>query len=129
MQYKAGLEWLMTGDPMSAQRAYEIGLVNRVVPQGQGLAAALELSGPMHFVDEKPPGYNPVDVLERGQFAKLGQHHPLAVTGFDLAPTGLVSAHALVAPQLHPGRPRQQIGRPPRASRRCAASPTPAGSR
>ncbi|MBK6614116.1 enoyl-CoA hydratase-related protein [Ottowia sp.] len=45
MQYKAGLEWLMTGDPMSAQRAYEIGLVNRVVPQGQGLAAALELAG------------------------------------------------------------------------------------
>ena len=45
MQYKAGLEWLMTGDPMSAQRAYEIGLVNRVVPKGQGLATALELAG------------------------------------------------------------------------------------
>ncbi|GAA5232778.1 crotonase [Verticiella sediminum] len=45
MQYKAGLEWLMTGDPMSAQRAYEIGLVNRVVPKGQAMAAALELAG------------------------------------------------------------------------------------
>jgi enoyl-CoA hydratase len=44
MQYKAGLEWLMTGDPMSAQRAYEIGLVNRVVPKGQAMAAALELA-------------------------------------------------------------------------------------
>lgn len=45
MQYKAGLEWLMTGDPMAAQRAYEIGLVNRVVPRGQALASALELAG------------------------------------------------------------------------------------
>lgn len=42
MQYKAGLEWLMTGDPMNAQRAYEIGLVNRVVPKGQAQAAAME---------------------------------------------------------------------------------------
>ncbi|MET4576386.1 enoyl-CoA hydratase/isomerase family protein [Ottowia thiooxydans] len=45
MQYKAGLEWLMTGDPMTAQRAYEIGLVNRVVPKGQGMTSALELAG------------------------------------------------------------------------------------
>lgn len=44
MQYKAGLEWLMTGDPMPAQRAYEIGLINRVVPQGQAMAAAMELA-------------------------------------------------------------------------------------
>lgn len=42
MQYKAGLEWLMTGDALSAQRAYEIGLVNRVVPKGQAMPAALE---------------------------------------------------------------------------------------
>ncbi len=44
MQYKAGLEWMMTGDPMPAQRAYEVGLVNRVVPRGQSLASALELA-------------------------------------------------------------------------------------
>jgi enoyl-CoA hydratase len=44
MQYKAGLEWLMTGDPMPAQRAYEIGLVNRLAPKGQGQAVALELA-------------------------------------------------------------------------------------
>lgn len=45
MQYKAGLEWLMTGDPMTAQRAYEIGLVNRVVPKGQAMKVALEVAG------------------------------------------------------------------------------------
>jgi enoyl-CoA hydratase len=44
MQYKAGLEWLMTGDPMTAQRAYEIGLVNRLVPKGQAMAKALEIA-------------------------------------------------------------------------------------
>ena len=44
LQYKAALEWLMTGDAMTAQRACEIGLVNRVVPKGQALAAALELA-------------------------------------------------------------------------------------
>ncbi len=44
LQYKAGLEWLMTGDPMSAQRAYEVGLVNRVVPNGQALTVAMELA-------------------------------------------------------------------------------------
>jgi enoyl-CoA hydratase len=44
MQYKAGLEWLMTGDPMTAQRAYEIGLVNHVVPRGQAMQKALEIA-------------------------------------------------------------------------------------
>lgn len=44
MQYKAGLEWLMTGEPMTAQRAYEIGLVSRVSPKGQSLAVAMELA-------------------------------------------------------------------------------------
>ncbi|MGY6273647.1 enoyl-CoA hydratase/isomerase family protein [Achromobacter denitrificans] len=44
MQYKAGLEWLMTGDPMTAQRAYEVGLVNRLVPKGRSLHTALELA-------------------------------------------------------------------------------------
>jgi len=44
MQYKAGMEWLLTGDPMTAQRAYEIGLVNRLVPKGQGKVVALEIA-------------------------------------------------------------------------------------
>lgn len=44
LQYKAGLEWLMTGDPMGAQRAYEIGLINRLVSKGQALAQAMELA-------------------------------------------------------------------------------------
>ena len=37
-------EMLLTGDPIGALRAYEIGLVNRVVPAGEALSAALELA-------------------------------------------------------------------------------------
>ena len=38
------MEILLTGQPIDARRAYEIGLVNRVVPADQLLPAALELA-------------------------------------------------------------------------------------
>ena len=38
------LELLLTGDPISATRAAEVGLVNRVVPEGGALDAAIELA-------------------------------------------------------------------------------------
>lgn len=41
---KQAMEMLLTGEPISAERAREIGLVNRVVPAGTELAAALELA-------------------------------------------------------------------------------------
>lgn len=41
---KRALEFLLTGDTFSPQRAYEMGLVNRVVPHGDLLPAALELA-------------------------------------------------------------------------------------
>lgn len=37
-------ELMYTGDPIDAQRAYQIGLVNRVAPAGQALAVARELA-------------------------------------------------------------------------------------
>jgi enoyl-CoA hydratase len=39
------LELLLTGDPISAQRAADIGLVNRLSREGGALEAALELAG------------------------------------------------------------------------------------
>lgn len=39
------LEWLMTGEAMDAQEAYRVGLVNRVVPDGEALAEAERLAG------------------------------------------------------------------------------------
>lgn len=38
------LEMIMTGSPISAERAHEIGLVNRVVPAGTALDGAVELA-------------------------------------------------------------------------------------
>jgi enoyl-CoA hydratase len=38
------LEILLTGDMVTAQRAYEIGLVNRVVPAGELMAEAKKLA-------------------------------------------------------------------------------------
>ena len=53
------LELLLTGDPIGADRAAAIGLVNRVVPDGQALAGALELAatisrnGPLAVIASK----------------------------------------------------------------------------
>lgn len=40
--HKVAMELMLLGDIVSAQRMYEVGLVNKVVPRGQQLAAALE---------------------------------------------------------------------------------------
>ena len=44
LQYKAGLQWIMTAEHLAAPRAREIGMVNEVVPDGQALARALALA-------------------------------------------------------------------------------------
>jgi len=41
---KRALEYLLTGDAFPAQRAYELGLVNRIVPHDRVLAEALALA-------------------------------------------------------------------------------------
>jgi crotonobetainyl-CoA hydratase len=38
------MEVALTGEPLSAQRAYALGLVNRVVPKGEGVRTAVELA-------------------------------------------------------------------------------------
>jgi len=42
---KVAMEMILTGEPVSARRALELGLVNRVVPRAEVVAAALELAG------------------------------------------------------------------------------------
>ena len=44
LQYKGGLQWLLTADSISAERAREIGLINEVVPPGQAFDRALEVA-------------------------------------------------------------------------------------
>lgn len=41
---KVAMEMILTGEPVSARRAYELGLVNRVVPQDQVVEAAVALA-------------------------------------------------------------------------------------
>jgi enoyl-CoA hydratase len=38
------MELALTGDPIAAERAYELGMVNRLAEPGQALDAALELA-------------------------------------------------------------------------------------
>lgn len=42
--YAIAMELLLTGDPIDAQRAYEIGMINHVVPQVEVLPKALEIA-------------------------------------------------------------------------------------
>ncbi len=44
MPFKISLEFLLTGQMMSAQRAYEVGLVNKVVPEAELMAEAIRLA-------------------------------------------------------------------------------------
>lgn len=39
------MEWVFTGEPVGAAEAHRVGLVNRVVADGEALSAALELAG------------------------------------------------------------------------------------
>jgi enoyl-CoA hydratase len=57
--YAVAMELLITGDPISAERAYEVGLVNRLVDEGQaldaaiGLAATIAANGPLAVAASK----------------------------------------------------------------------------
>ena len=42
--FAVAMEMLLTGDPITAARAAEVGLVNRVVPEGKALESAIELA-------------------------------------------------------------------------------------
>ncbi len=59
------LELLLTGDPIDAARAAEIGLVNRVVPEGGALEAAIELA-------ERIAANGPLAVVATKQIAHHG---------------------------------------------------------
>jgi enoyl-CoA hydratase/carnithine racemase len=44
MPYAVAMELWLTGDPVDAKRAYELGMVNRVVPEGELLNEAMKLA-------------------------------------------------------------------------------------
>ncbi|MFQ5697679.1 MAG: enoyl-CoA hydratase-related protein [Myxococcota bacterium] len=65
------MELLLVGEPISAQRAYEVGLINRVVPAAQLMPTALELAekicrnGPLAVRTSKQIAVRALE-LERG---------------------------------------------------------------
>jgi enoyl-CoA hydratase len=80
------LEILLTGDMISAQRAYEIGLVNRVVPAAELMVEAKKLA---HVLASKAP----IAVRYIIQAVNEGLESPLAVGQFlETALFGTVSA-------------------------------------
>jgi enoyl-CoA hydratase len=44
MPYHVAMEMALTGDPISAERGFDVGLVNRVTEKGEAVAAARELA-------------------------------------------------------------------------------------
>jgi enoyl-CoA hydratase len=74
--HNRALEMMLTGDPIDAEQAHALGLVNRVVDAGQALATALELAtriaanGPMAVravkqVVRQAPGWAPDERFAR----------------------------------------------------------------
>jgi enoyl-CoA hydratase len=73
------LELALTGEPIEAERAHELGLVNRLAEPGQALAVALELAetiaanGPLALAATKRIMTEAVDWLDSEFFAHQGE--------------------------------------------------------
>jgi enoyl-CoA hydratase/carnithine racemase len=68
---RIAMEILLTGDPISAQRAYEVGLINRVVPDA-------ELHGTVQALAERIAANAPLSVRAAKQTAYLSAQLDLA---------------------------------------------------
>ena len=66
---RVALQILLTGDPIDARRAYEVGLVNEVVP-------AAELRGHVQALAERIAANAPLSVLAGKRTAYLSAHTP-----------------------------------------------------
>jgi enoyl-CoA hydratase len=64
------LQMLMTGDPITAQEAYRLGMVNEVYPQAELMDAA-------HRIAEKIAGNSPTAVQAVKRAVKMGEGQPI----------------------------------------------------
>jgi enoyl-CoA hydratase len=73
------MELALTGDPIDAERAYALGLINRLTEPGQAIAAALELAeaiavnGPLALAASKRILVESVDWPDSEFFARQGE--------------------------------------------------------
>jgi enoyl-CoA hydratase len=76
--YHLAMELALTGDPIDAERAHELGLVNRLAEPGAALDAALELAaaivknGPLALIASKEIVRNALDWTEAEAWEKQG---------------------------------------------------------
>jgi enoyl-CoA hydratase len=86
LPHKIAMEFMLTGKHFSAQRAYEVGMVNKVVPVGQQVEAAMEYAEIMR--DSSPMVVRTLKrfvrntVVERGpsELSALAQRELLSVS-------------------------------------------------
>lgn len=78
------LELLLTGDMITAQRAYEMGLVNRVVPAADLMGAALALAGTLASKAPLAVRYI-LEAVHRGADVPLAEAQHLESVTFGLA--------------------------------------------
>ena len=71
----AAMEMILTGDPIDAPRAYELGLVNQVVPEGDLLEAAKTLAG--RITANAPLAVQESEALEQLNVLLIFQERPI----------------------------------------------------
>ena len=92
--YTKAMEMILTGDPLTAQEAYDFGLVGRIVPTGDGLAIALELAervaanGPLAVQRAKAAAVES-GWLDEETAREIERHHVLAVMKSEDAREGI----------------------------------------
>jgi FAD/FMN-containing dehydrogenase len=59
----------------------------------RSLAGVLKIGGPLYFVDDRPQGFSPVDVMERGRIARIGRH--VALDDYAPLPDTLIADESL----------------------------------
>jgi enoyl-CoA hydratase len=78
MPYHVVMELALTGDPLPAERFHELGVVNRIAPQGEALDAALQLAqaitknGPLALAASKEIVQKQFDWTSEDQWDKQG---------------------------------------------------------
>jgi enoyl-CoA hydratase len=77
--YHVAMELALTGDPISAERAYDVGVVNRIADPGAAvdvaleLAAAIEKNAPLALIASKQIVQRAPDWTEEEAWAKQGE--------------------------------------------------------
>ena len=88
------MDLLLTGRPVKAQEAWTMGLVNRVVPEGQALRAALELARELAALPQTCMRNDRLSMLESLELDARGAMENEARRGQDTLASGETSAGA-----------------------------------